>query len=122
MHRDGRAVAFIDWDGARPGPRRSDLGYSLWRFLRLGFPEGPGPEEAVHQLAVACDAYELESRVALLGAIAEEQDRQRDWFLARQQAGDDDVLRVIEHGALAYIDNARLWLREHQEALAAALR
>ncbi|MBI1818102.1 MAG: phosphotransferase [Deltaproteobacteria bacterium] len=33
---DGRPVAFIDFDAARPGRRRDDVGYAAWLWLDIG--------------------------------------------------------------------------------------
>ena len=35
---DGQPVAFIDFDAARPGRRRDDVGYAAWLWLDVGNP------------------------------------------------------------------------------------
>lgn len=60
--RDGRLVAFIDWDHARPAPRGYDLGYAAYRFVSLtppGHPDGHGlpVAEQRRRLALLCEAY-----------------------------------------------------------------
>lgn len=39
LTRDGRAVAFVDWDTAAPGPRMWDLAYLAYRLVPLSAPE-----------------------------------------------------------------------------------
>jgi hypothetical protein len=60
--RDGRLVAFIDWDYAVPAPRGFDLGYAAYRFVSLtprGHPDGRDSDwtEQRRRLALLCDAY-----------------------------------------------------------------
>jgi hypothetical protein len=60
--RDGRLVAFIDWDRAVPAPRAFDLGYAAYRFVSLtppGHPDGrdASPAEQRRGVSVLCDAY-----------------------------------------------------------------
>lgn len=121
VYRKRVAVAFIDWDGARPARRLSDIGHALWRYLRLGLPGGPAGPAAARQLVSALDAYGLEHRRDVLEAVAGEQDRQRAWFEERRHAGDPAVLRLIALGALDYIDASRRWLDGHERELQAAL-
>jgi aminoglycoside phosphotransferase (APT) family kinase protein len=60
--RDGRLLAFIDWDLARVGPRGWDLGHAAYRFVSLTAPDNPdgrpGDEaEQRRRLALFCDTY-----------------------------------------------------------------
>lgn len=39
VYRDGRAVAFIDWDGVRPNDPLVEFGRALWHYVPLGDSE-----------------------------------------------------------------------------------
>ncbi|MCG5214653.1 aminoglycoside phosphotransferase family protein [Streptosporangium sp. KLBMP 9127] len=64
VFRDGRPVAFIDFDTAHPGPRLWDVAYAAYRFVPLtavgnGEAVAPVPEQA-RRLRVFCDGYGLD--------------------------------------------------------------
>ncbi|MBG0818634.1 phosphotransferase enzyme family protein [Planomonospora sp. ID82291] len=62
VFRDGRPVAFIDFDTAHPGPRIWDVAYTAYRFVPLAAPrrEGiPPVEEQARRLRLFADAYDL---------------------------------------------------------------
>lgn len=40
VFRDGRPVAFIDWDFAAPGPRAWDVAFAAYRFVPLSPDQG----------------------------------------------------------------------------------
>ncbi|TMR04986.1 aminoglycoside phosphotransferase family protein [Nonomuraea turkmeniaca] len=64
VFRDGRPVAFIDFDTAHPGPRVWDVAYAAYRFVPLTDPRQmdtyPVPEQA-RRLRLFADAYGLEA-------------------------------------------------------------
>jgi hypothetical protein len=98
--RDGRLVAFIDWDYACPGPRGWDLGYAAYRFVPLTSPRNPDVpvttrEEQRRRLEVLCEAYG--------GADPDDVHR---WALARV----DDLLENGRLHRTIYLDDAE-WLR-----------
>jgi hypothetical protein len=53
---DGLPAAFIDFDAARPGRRRDDVGYAAWLWLELGETEH-APAYQGRRLAEFCLAY-----------------------------------------------------------------
>jgi thiamine kinase-like enzyme len=90
VYREGRAVAFIDWDSAKPGKRVDDLAHALATYLSLGeYIEGGAVERAELARKLA-DAY---------GATAE----QRSWLinsmLLQLQGSHDKQLKTIETGS-----------------------
>ncbi|GLY94687.1 phosphotransferase [Actinoplanes sp. NBRC 103695] len=69
-YRDGRPVAFIDWDAAGPIDPLVDLAAAAWEFVPLGPPEqlrqagfDPLPDIA-DRLRLFVDAYGLSDRLA----------------------------------------------------------
>ncbi|GAB3896058.1 phosphotransferase [Microbispora bryophytorum] len=63
VFREGRPVAFIDFDTAHPGPRVWDVAYAAYRFVPLHDPgrdrSAPEVEEQARRLRVFADAYGL---------------------------------------------------------------
>ncbi|MFB9683397.1 aminoglycoside phosphotransferase family protein [Amycolatopsis plumensis] len=92
--RDGRPVGLLDWDYARPGPRRHDVAYALEyvapfrddaECLRaLRYPEPPDRRRRVEVFA---EAYGLTSTAGLVDAV-----------LDVQQSGIEEVRRAAEQG------------------------
>ncbi|WP_328813975.1 aminoglycoside phosphotransferase family protein [Nonomuraea cypriaca] len=64
VFRDGRPVAFIDFDTAHPGPRVWDVSYAAYRFVPLSDPDHtptfPVAEQA-RRLRLFADAYGLDA-------------------------------------------------------------
>lgn len=75
-----RVVGLIDFDTARPGPRRTDLGVATYRWVPLSDPANdgvrPGPAEQAARLSEFCDAYgaTLGDRRGLVDAVLEHLD------------------------------------------------
>ncbi|SDI40764.1 phosphotransferase enzyme family protein [Nonomuraea jiangxiensis] len=62
VFRDGRPVAFIDFDTAHPGPRIWDVAYAAYRFVPLGdprHPDGAPVAEQARRVRLFADAYGL---------------------------------------------------------------
>ena len=63
VFRDGRPVAFIDFDTAHPAPRIWDVAYAAFRFVPLVNPTNPdcplSTEEQAARLRILADAYGL---------------------------------------------------------------
>jgi aminoglycoside phosphotransferase (APT) family kinase protein len=117
VYDDRGAVAFIDWDNARPGERREDVGYAVWRFLMLGFPAAPPLDAQRHHLQLVADTYGRWQPSQLIEFVAEAQRSQHDAFHAALAAGDERIRRLVELGALDYIEGAQAWLDAHAENL-----
>ena len=68
VFRQGRPVAFIDFDAAVPGSRSYDLGYAAWLWLDLG-NSGASAAEQVRRLRVFLAAYgPVPSEAEVIGA------------------------------------------------------
>lgn len=111
------AVALIDWDDARPGRREDDLGYAVWRHLRLGLPDAPSLADQRRQLRIAAASYGGWDPAGLIELVREAQERHRHHFEQRRSDGDPRYLRLIELGALNFINRAQQWLDHHAEEL-----
>lgn len=73
VFRDGRPVAFIDFDFAAPGHPVEDVGYMAWAWCISSRPDrGPATEQA-RQVRILADAYGLSptDRDRLFAAIGE---------------------------------------------------
>lgn len=96
--RDGRPVAVIDWDLARPGPRRYDTAYALeyvapfrgdaecLRWLRY-----PSPPDRARRLRLFAHAYGPPASDVAADALVDD-------VLAVQRDGLDVVRRLAEAG------------------------
>jgi Ser/Thr protein kinase RdoA (MazF antagonist) len=91
---DGRPSAFIDWDGAAPGPRLWDIAYALYRFVPFVPDEvcpiigWPGPPDRAGRTRLFCEAYGLEERAGLLETMSRRIEAMIATGLARNAAGD----------------------------------
>ncbi|WP_240958554.1 phosphotransferase [Streptomyces barkulensis] len=102
---DGRrTVGVIDFDYARPGPRRWDLGYALYRFAPLTDPangDGFGSlAEQAHRTRLFLDSYGCTPAERLDAVRAVELRLQALVDLIRQSAadGDENFQRAIDEG------------------------
>lgn len=77
VFRDGRPVAFIDFDMAAPGDPLEDVGYAAWTWCIAAKSTAPPVPEQAHQVRVLADGYGLGTRERrrLVDAILERQDR-----------------------------------------------
>ena len=102
VYRDGRPVAFIDWDVAAPAPRVWDVAHAVWRFVDITHAA-----KAVDVPALAartrlfCDAYGPVDRSLLIDAV-----------LARQHALHATIREFAAAGEPAF---AAMWGTEHSE-------
>jgi hypothetical protein len=79
VFREGRPVAFLDWDLAAPAPSVWDLAQAAWQFLPLSDDRGCArhgwvkPPDRARRLRIFCDGYGLprEDRVGFSGVVAE---------------------------------------------------
>jgi hypothetical protein len=113
VYDHGGAIAFIDWDNARPGERCEDVGYAVWRYLMLGFPAAPPLDVQRRQLRLVADTYGTCQPSELIEFVADAQRSQHDAFRSALAAGDERIQRLVELGALGYIEGAQEWLDAH---------
>jgi len=108
----GEAVGVIDFDGARPGPRRWDLAYALYRFAPLTNPaNGDGfgePMEQARRARIFLDAYGCapEQRMDTLAAVGPRLMQLVTFMQEAAAGGDPSFARHIEEG------HADLYLRD----------
>lgn len=121
VFRDGRPIAFIDWDIAAPGRRIHDVAHVAWQFLGLG-PTVSEPADAARRLRLVCDAYGLADRADLIDAVLWWwQDRCWRGIEAEAAAGDPAKRRLLDRGIPAVIRTEHAWVFEHRAILEAAL-
>lgn len=124
VFRDGDAVGVIDFDCARPGPRRWDLAYALYRFAPLTAPgntDGFGdPTEQARRARLFLDSYGCtrEERHCALETVVPRLEALIAFMSVAARDGDRDFARHIEEGHadlyrndIAYItDQLPQWL------------
>ncbi|PRY02204.1 phosphotransferase [Allonocardiopsis opalescens] len=127
VFRDGRPVAFIDFDVAHPGPRVWDVAYTAYRFAPLHAPgadEGwlPVPE-AARRLRVFADAYGLSAadRAALPATVPERLHALVDFMHERAAAGSAAFASHIAEGHDQRYRADAAHVAAHADVLGAAL-
>lgn len=121
VYRDGRPVAFIDWDGARPNEPLLELGFAAWAYVPLaddaycremGFE---APPDRGRRLRLFGEAYGTGGG-ELLDAVREA--KQREAERPRYWPG---MTAAIVAEFLSHIVRELGWLAEHEEELRAAV-
>jgi hypothetical protein len=120
VYRDGRPIAFVDWDIAAPGRRIQDIAHVAWQFLGLG-PALVDPTDPARWLRLICDAYGLADRAELIDAVLWWQDRCWRGIEAEAAAGDRAKRRLLDRGIPAVIRTEHAWVIEHRATLESAL-
>ncbi|MBP2472452.1 Ser/Thr protein kinase RdoA (MazF antagonist) [Crossiella equi] len=120
VYRDGRPVAFLDWDLAAPGERVHDLAHLCWQFLDLG-QDTTEVAVAAPLMAAVCAEYGFADPAALVPAVLWWQDRARHGILAGAGAGEASLVRLREFGVPERIAAAREWTAAHETELRRAL-
>lgn len=118
VFRNGKPVAFIDWDFAAPGPRTWDLAYALWRFVPL-YPDaayGP-PAERARRIVRFCDAYGFPDRSDLIEVIERRQRVLYDTLAFWGEAGVPGFVEMWRSGHGDGIRRDLAYLREHRAFL-----
>jgi hypothetical protein len=113
VYRNGRPVAFIDWDAAQPTEPIIELAAAAWSFIPLGANE-PAADRS-WRLRLLVDAYGLADRPAIVPALKDcklvSVEQFRHWHL-----GPADSAAALEFRA------AELrWLQTVADDLAAGL-
>lgn len=120
VFREGVAVAMIDFDLARPGPRAWDLAYALYRFAPLtrpgngdGFGDISGQAERARQFLDAYGATR-QQRAQTVETVVPRLHALVDFMRSAADAGDENFARHIGEGHLdlyvadiAYIEAQR---------------
>ncbi len=123
IFRDGRPVAFIDFDFAAPGDPIEDVAYVAWSWCVSSRPDrGPVADQA-RQVRVVADAYRLadRDRTALPSAIVARQRRNVAFWQRRlrPEAGQDLRDRAIE--VIAWTRREIAFTARHRAAFVAGL-
>jgi hypothetical protein len=111
-----RPVAFIDWDLAAPGARIHDVAHVCWQYLGLG-PDVEDVAAAAALMRVICDGYGLADRSKLVSTILWWQDRCWRGISDGAKAGEPAMLSLRDRGAVAAVQAAYRWTRQHRLAL-----
>ncbi|MEO3868045.1 aminoglycoside phosphotransferase family protein [Nonomuraea sp. B12E4] len=103
VFREGRPVAFIDFDTAHPGPRIWDVSYAAYRFVPLGDPrhaDGVPVAEQARRVRLFADAYGLgeQDRGALVETARERLAHLVRHMHERAAAGDEAFAGHIARG------------------------
>jgi Ser/Thr protein kinase RdoA (MazF antagonist) len=119
VFRDGRPVAFIDWDYAAPGPPAWDLAHAVWRFAPLG--ADADPIEAGRRARLLLDAYGLSEREDFVALVRERMRILRETIRVGAEAGEAAWLAMwgTEHSERPLADRA--WVARHRRALERAI-
>jgi aminoglycoside phosphotransferase (APT) family kinase protein len=119
VFRDGRPVAFVEWDLAAPGPRAWDLAHAVWRFAPLS--ADADPEVAGGRARLLLDAYGLEERDGFVALVRERMRVLRETIRAGAEAGEPRFLEMwgAEQSERPLADRA--WVARHRRALESAI-
>jgi aminoglycoside phosphotransferase (APT) family kinase protein len=119
VFRDGRPVAFIDWDYAAPGPPAWDLAHAVWRFAPLD--AGADPLDAGRRARLLLDAYGLSEREGFIALVRERMRVLRETIRVGAEAGEPAWLAMwgTEHSERPLADRA--WVARHRRALERAI-
>ena len=130
LFRDGRAVAFIDWDGIWVSEPMWDLGHAVWQFgpvcadddpLVRGWPAPPNRSERIAALVrgyrlEASQARHLADRVVdVVAGIRRSVDR-------KAAAGSPAFVRMRDEGVLDDLDNQRQAAERQHSLIVDAVR
>ena len=121
VYQDGRPVAFIDWDGARPNDPLLEAGFAAWTYvpldddaycLEMGFEQ---PPDRGRRLRIFGEAYGTggpEFLEAVREAKQREAEKSRYW---------PSMTPAIVADFLSHIVRELRWLAENENELRAAL-
>jgi aminoglycoside phosphotransferase (APT) family kinase protein len=111
VHVNGVPRAFIDWDGAAPGPRVLDLAHAIWRWAIISDTDELPLDEQVRRVRLMGDSYGGVDTRALLDAVT-----------ANQSRVIDSAQRRHDRATSAWHGRERAWFALHRDAFALGLR
>jgi hypothetical protein len=116
VFRDGRVVAFIDWDFAVPAPRLWDLGYAAYRWVSLTPPDHPDGrpqsiDEQWRRLGLLCDAYGDVDRYDVVDWAVRRLDHLVSLSLSQAADGNPAFIATVAAGHVELYAHDRDWLR-----------
>jgi hypothetical protein len=129
VFREGRPVAFLDWDLAAPAPPEWDLAQAAWQFVPLSDDRGCArhgwvkPPNRARRLRILCDGYGLprEDRVGFSGVVAERMEATASGIERLATEGVAAHQRLVREGVPDLVRAERAWVERHADALDAAL-
>lgn len=126
VFRQGRPVAFIDFDTAHPGPRVWDAAYAAYRFVPLHDPgdgDGIPVAEQGRRLRLFADAYGLgeADRQALVRTAIRRLEHLVRFMRERAAAGDAAFAGHVARGDDRFYELNMEHLRRSESALNVAL-
>jgi Ser/Thr protein kinase RdoA (MazF antagonist) len=126
VFRDGRPVAFIDFDMAAPGSPLEDLGYLAWLWCVSSKAEAPPAGVQAGQVRLLADAYGLTraERHVLVDAMLERQCRNARWWAEASAPGSPPLGATRQQIAdrIAWSRREHAHTAAHRAVFARALR
>jgi aminoglycoside phosphotransferase (APT) family kinase protein len=127
VFRDGRLVAVVDWDLARPGSRLADLAWAAFMWVPL-VPDQAAldsgwalPLDRVARLRRFCDAYGLAERARIVDAVDTRIAGHVRWVSEQAEAGHRAYAAMVADGALDFYRTCLDYLRAEAESWRLAL-
>lgn len=123
VFRDGRPVAFIDFDTAAPGSPLEDLGYMAWLWCVSSKADAPPIDGQAAQVKVLADAYGATAtqRSVIVDAILERQARNARFWAEIQTDGSIDASPQQISERIAWSQREHTYTAINREAFELAL-
>jgi Ser/Thr protein kinase RdoA (MazF antagonist) len=127
VFRGEEAVAIIDFDTARPGPRWWDLSYALYRFAPVADPRNDDafgtPDEQARRVRLFLDAYgaDLTERARAVDGMPRRLEALVEFMSSAAAAGDENYARHIESGHRDLYVRDIAYMRSERERWCAAV-
>jgi len=107
-----RAIAFIDWDLAAPGPRINDIAFICWQYADLG-----DLARVIPQWQFLLTGYGPADTAPLIPSILDWQTRAADGIDAAASAGNQAMQYLRQLGVPEDIRRKREWIRTNAAEL-----
>jgi Ser/Thr protein kinase RdoA (MazF antagonist) len=114
VHRHGRLIGLIDFDGAAPGDRLDDVAYAAWTFLDIGSSDATLVRIGLRDLQ---DGYGLPDRVGLSNALVRQQQRVLAWRQRMAETAADHATREMSRERTSIISLQMEWVARHRSLI-----
>ena len=129
VFREGRPVAFLDWDLASPAPPVWDLAHAAWQFVPLSDDRGSArngwtkPPDRHRRLRILCDGYGLsdEDRRELPWVVTERIEATASGIERLAADGVTAHERLVRQGVPGLVRADKAWVERHAGGLIVAL-
>ena len=129
VFREGKPVAFVDWDLASPAPPVWDLAHAAWQFVPLSDDRGSArhgwttPPDRHRRLRILCDGYGLsgEDRRTLSRVVAGRMEATASGIERLAADGVTAHERLVRQGVPALVRADKSWVERHADGLTVAL-